>query len=388
MLEAADPDAGNRVVDGDVRAAPHERAAAAGRALCVVAEDVVPHARHRKGGGEDDDTGRDREDDPAPAPRKHGGQHDSGRERGEARLRVGEVETGPDRGDGGRRPEQHAPVPREEHGYQQGEDRHDQETPVDGRVPEDRVHSVERREGVRDKQLRVPEDVACLVLVDPDRREDERHRCQLDEQADCDQPAPREPRQHDRQQPEREVEEEQVDRALAQLLRPEDREPRPGDERRERPGNQAELSRPGVALQQLPGEQQRRGRDDRVHRHEQVRLGRAHVDVDPRRDAGEHGEREHVGPAADHVGAGRGEAQADDRQPAEQWPVPVRSEVDGEQDRPERPGAEADEALDAPRRHEQQREPQAAEDAAHVAGHGVTVTTALATCPCSFTRST
>ncbi len=68
--------------------------------------------------------------------------------------------------------------------------------------------------------------------------------------------------------------------------------------------------------------------------------------------------------------------------------MPVRSKVDGEQDRPKRPGAEAGEPLDTRRRDEQQREPEAADDAADVSGHGVTVTIALATCPCSFTRST
>jgi hypothetical protein len=112
------------------------------------------------------------------------------------------------------------------------------------------------------------------------------------------------------------------------------------------------------------------------------------MDVDPRRDAGEHGERKHERPATDDERAGPGEAQADDRQPAEQRPMPVRSEVDREQDRPERPGTDGGEPLDARGRHEQQREPEAADDAAEVPGHGVTVTTALATCPCSFTRST
>ena len=68
--------------------------------------------------------------------------------------------------------------------------------------------------------------------------------------------------------------------------------------------------------------------------------------------------------------------------------MPVRGEVDGEQGRTERPGTETYEPLDARRRDEQQREPEAANDASGVAGHGVTVTTALATCPCSFTRST
>ena len=110
--------------------------------------------------------------------------------------------------------------------------------------------------------------------------------------------------------------------------------------------------------------------------------------VDPRRDAGEHGEREHVRPTAQDERARGGEAQADDGQPAEQRPVPVRSEVDGEQDRPERPRAEPGQPLDTRRRDEQQREPEAADDAADVRGHGVTVTIAFATCPCSATRST
>jgi len=107
VLEAADPDAGDRMVDGDVRTAPHECPAAARRALRVVAEDVVPHARHREGGRQHDHAGDDREDHPAPAPREHGSQDDAGRERGEARLRVGEVQAGPDRGDRGRRPKHH-----------------------------------------------------------------------------------------------------------------------------------------------------------------------------------------------------------------------------------------------------------------------------------------
>ena len=68
--------------------------------------------------------------------------------------------------------------------------------------------------------------------------------------------------------------------------------------------------------------------------------------------------------------------------------MPVRGEVDGEQDRTERPGTETCEPLDAGGRDEQQRKPEAADDASYVAGQGVTVTTALATCPCSFTRST
>ncbi len=73
---------------------------------------------------------------------------------------------------------------------------------------------------------------------------------------------------------------------------------------------------------------------------------------------------------------------------AQQRPVPVRREVDGEQDRSERPRAEAREPLDAGGRHEQEREPEAPDHAAEVPGHGVTTTTARATWPFSATRRT
>jgi hypothetical protein len=86
VLEAADPHARERVVDGDVRTAPDERAAAARRALRVVAEDVVPHARHREGGRQRHHADRDREHEPPPAPGEDDRQHDAGGQRGEARL--------------------------------------------------------------------------------------------------------------------------------------------------------------------------------------------------------------------------------------------------------------------------------------------------------------
>jgi hypothetical protein len=112
------------------------------------------------------------------------------------------------------------------------------------------------------------------------------------------------------------------------------------------------------------------------------------MNVDSSRDAGEHHERQHERPAAEDVGASRGKCQAEDRGGAEQRPVPVRREVDREQDRAESPRAEAHQPLDARRRDEQQREPEAADDAAGVSRHGVTTTTAFATWPRSATRRT
>ena len=110
--------------------------------------------------------------------------------------------------------------------------------------------------------------------------------------------------------------------------------------------------------------------------------------VDPRRDAGEHDEREQERPAAHDERAGGREQQTEDGEPAEQGAVPVWSEVDGEQDRSQRPAAETREPLEARGRDQQHRQPEAAEDSADLGGHGVTTTIAFATCPCSATRST
>ena len=74
------------------------------------------------------------------------------------------------------RPERVA-APAQDHDHA-GEDRDDEEPSVDRRVVEHRVDAVEpaaRRVGVVDPHLRVPEDVARLVLDDADHREDERH---------------------------------------------------------------------------------------------------------------------------------------------------------------------------------------------------------------------
>jgi len=254
VLEAADADPGDRVVDRDVQAAAHERPAAAGRALAVAAvEDVVPHARDgERARGHDHRCDRGQRE-PAAAPGEDRGHDHADRERGVARLRVGEVEPSPDHDDRSRRPADEAPVACEQHHDQAGEDRDHQKASVDGRVPEDRVDAVEGRVRVRDEQLRVPEDVAVLVLVDPDHGEDGRHRGQFRQQAERDEAAPAETGERDREQAEREEEEEQLDRSLTDVTAPEEREAGPADEGRERPGDRAELSRPRVAFEQLPG---------------------------------------------------------------------------------------------------------------------------------------
>ena len=392
-LEAAQADARDGMVDSDVDSGADELATPARRVVqaAAVAEDVVAHVRHRQRPRGRDEGDQHRERKPLAAPREDRGEDDSGDERREARLRVREQEAGPDDGDRGGAADEHAPVPAEEHRDEAGENRNDQEAAVDRGIPEDRVDAVEGRVGIADLDLRVPEDIARLVLVDPDRSEDERHRRDLDEQAKCPEPAPREPREHECQQPERQVEEEQVDRALPEVVRPEHRQAAPGDEEGERPGDRAELAGAGVTLEQLPGDQQRGRRDHRVERNEQVGLGRADGDVDPGGDAREHDERQHERPAPEPGGARGCEQHAHDRGPGEQGPVAVRREVDRQEDDADGPGSEPGEAQVAARREDQHREPRGSEHASRAGelrGHGTTTTLARATCPLAATRST
>jgi len=391
-LEAADAYSHDGVVHRDAGSVPDQLPAPARRALAAaVAEDVVPHARDRERAGADDYRRDGGECDAAPTPRERRRDHHADRERGEARLRVREEQSDPDRSDRRGRADQQPAVTAEEHGDEAGEDGDGEEASVDRRVPEDRVDAVERCVGVRDEQLRVPEDVARLVLVDPDSREDDRHRRHLDEQAERDQPAPPEAREHDREQAEWQVEEEQVDRALAHVARPEDREPGPRHESGERPGHRPKLAGAGITLDELPRKQQRGRRDDGVERHQQVRLGRADGYVDACRDTREHEEREHERPAAKRHGSGRRERDPDDRRRAEQRPVSRRGQVEREQQRPERPTAEADEPQRSPGGNEQEREPGGADHpsgAGELGGHRVTTRTARAVWPLAATRTT
>jgi hypothetical protein len=115
------------------------------------------------------------------------------------------------------------------------------------------------------------------------------------------------------------------------------------------------------------------------------------VDVEPGGDAGEHRERKHVGPAAEDHGPRGGEQQAEDARGSEQRPVPVRREIEREQKRAERPRAERGEPLQPRGRDEQHGQPSRADHASRareLGGHGVTTTTAFATWPLEFTRST
>jgi len=294
-LEAADPYACDGMVHGELGSLANQLPTAARGAVqpTAVAEDVVAHIGHGESSDRDDHRRYRRDRDPAPAPGEDRGEHDADDERREARLRVGEEESRPDRRDRDGAADQQAPVAAEEDGDEAGKDRDDEEAPVDRRIPKDGVDAVERRVGVADLDLRIPEDVPRLVLVDPDRREHERHRRHLGEQHERPEPVPFEPGERDGQQAEGKVEEEQVDRPLPQVAGPEDRETRPGSKGGERPGDHGELPRDcrTRSVPQVPGKQEGGRGDHPVERHEQVRLGRADSDVDPGGHAGERHER-------------------------------------------------------------------------------------------------
>ena len=143
-----------------------------------------------------------------------------------------------------------------EHRHERDEDRDDEEAPVDRGVPEERVDAVERRVDVPDDHLRVPEDVARQPLVDADPGEHDRHRDQLEGERLQPASLPRQAREHQREQPERQVERRERHRSLTRAVAPEQRDSRPRDERCERPRERAELSRAAVAAEELPRERE------------------------------------------------------------------------------------------------------------------------------------
>jgi len=270
VLEAADPDAHDRVVLGDLEAVLDQLRAAASHAVepaVRVVEDGMAHVRRHRGDEHEHRRGEDDEEQRAPAPREHCGQGDAGDQGQEARLREREDQSRPGGGDRGHGQEHDADRAPEERDDQARQDGHDQEAPVDRRVPEDGVDAEEGRVGVADEQLRVPEDVTVDPLLDPDHGEDDRHERQLGVESDHPAAAPVEAGKRHGQKAEREVEGEELDRALAHVLAPREREAAPGDEGGERQGDRSELSRAGVAANELPGQRERGGGDHGVERH-------------------------------------------------------------------------------------------------------------------------
>src|SRR5439155_16367160 len=100
-----------------------------------------------------------------PAPGRPGDDPDADGESDEARLREGKDE--PDPGDDDRsRGSDHDPSRRPVHDQHEArQDRDNEEASVDRGIPEDRVDAVEVCIRITDQYLRIPEDVAGLVLV-------------------------------------------------------------------------------------------------------------------------------------------------------------------------------------------------------------------------------
>src|SRR5207247_9859534 len=122
--------------------------------------------------------------------------------------------------------------------------------------------------------VRVAEGHARRVLIDADDVEGERHQRKLRVEERQPAAAPGEARKRDREQPERQDEEEELDRPLAQVVDPDDREPGPGDERSERPRHRSELALPLVPAEELPRERERGRRYHAVAPPEEVRVRR------------------------------------------------------------------------------------------------------------------
>ena len=201
--------------------------------------------------------------------------------------------------------------------------------------------------------------------------------------------APGEPRHRHGEQPEREPEEEQRDRALVQVLRPEERETAPADQQAERPGERTELPRAVVAADQLPAEQRRRAGDHGVERDEQVRVGRADVHRDPRGGAGERRDGDEPRPAVEERRDPDRAERADDGRAGVDLRVPVRGEIRGEPGAPGDPGDEPGEPELAPRREDDEREPDRCERPAGVCGGAHRFpTTTIARALCGPTETT
>ncbi len=170
-------------------------------------------------------------------------------------------------------------------------------------------------------------------------------------------------------------------------VRPQQRDPRPGDEEGERPAEGAELARTALSLPKLPGERERGGGDDEVQREEQVRLRRPDRDRNPRRRAGEHGDRKRPRDAEEEPREQHRRKHADDGREREHAVVTRGREREREHAAADGPADEADEPPCPRGAHREQREPERAEhrsDEGELGSH-LTTTSAVAPCPAPST---
>ena len=175
--------------------------------------------------------------------------------------------------------------------------------------------------------------------------------------------------------------------------RPHHRQAAPPDERRERPGDGAELARSVVAAEERPGERDGQPRDHAVEREQEVHLVVADVDRQAKRDAGEGREREEVRPAPEDERDDDREDETADRGRRELRATQVRQQRDAEHAQPGPPGDEPGEPCGSGRREVHRDEAGAPDDGRDLRGrvHGAafrTTTTARFTWPFASTRST
>ncbi len=237
-----------------------------------------------RGGGQPDGGGRGG----APHVPPQGGEHDQARQQGrEARLREGQHESRPQ--DGKHRPqaERHPRLPAPQHPRRGAQHHEHEETPVDIRVPEDGVDAEVGLELVRRDHLRVPQELAALVLPEADRDEHQRQH-DGDCQATQDQlAAPSDLGQEAEQHRERDQEEDDLLERRVEVLRVEALQ-----RVHDHVGGQGPLEcrrlRGGRfgATSEKPAPHERRAacRDHDVERHEEVGGAARGLDGDPERE--------------------------------------------------------------------------------------------------------
>ena len=156
------------------------------------------------------------------------------------------------------------------------EDHDHEEAPVDRQAPEQRVDTEERLVRVPDGRLRPRRRGAPRARRGRRREEDAHYRGQLRVEERHEPRTPRQTGEREREQPERQVEEQQLHRALLEIDRPRERK-RPLQATKRASGSATSRARASArhAFTQLPGQQRARRRNDDVERDQQIRLRRA-----------------------------------------------------------------------------------------------------------------
>ena len=295
-LETAHADPSDGIREGDSKALPDERRAGArdgAHSRARLLFDPIACLRQCDHQGCDNDGSDKRGNDGGSSPDDNGSDEHTDGEGNETRLREGEEQADPHRShdsvEAREPPPAHAA---KQDPSERGENADRQVTPVDRGVPEDRVDPEERRIGVPDDHLGVPEHIAGDPLVGADRREGERRADECDPKPRDVAASPRKPRKGESEESERQDEGSDVDRSLSEVDGPRKRQARPGDERCERNRNRPEFAGAVLARDdELPTERDRKRGHDDVEREQEVRVVAAQPDRNPCRHTGKRCER-------------------------------------------------------------------------------------------------